>query len=319
MRALDAALAEATRLRYEAAMSVALRSLALGDLCLDRPLEAAARVVELLEGLLARGSTYELRLVFDVAAALLARSGRAVAAADLAATALSLPVVSITASVGHELFPLDPTGGSVLPVRDAIRLTRAEMDLLLSGRAAAMPDPDPGRSGVFRRTGELWEVGYGDGTATVVATKGMADLARLLGAPGREVHCLELAGAAVEEGGTGEVLDAAARRAYEARVRDLQQELDEAEADNDRGRAERAALELDAVVDQLTEALGLGGRSRNPGASAERARSAVTQRIRATIRRIDSVHPGLGRHLRASIRTGTFCSYAPEAPVRWQL
>jgi hypothetical protein len=73
------------------------------------------------------------------------------------------------------------------------------------------------------------------------------------------------------------------------------------------------------VVDELTAALGLGGRARTTGGSAERARSAVTQRVRATIRRIDGVHPRLGRHLRAAVRTGTFCSYTPEEPVRWQL
>jgi len=102
-------------------------------------------------------------------------------------------------------------------------------------------------------------------------------------------------------------------------VRDLQRELDEAEDDNDRGRAERARAELDAVVDELTAALGLGHRTRMSGGAAERARSAVTQRVRGTIRRIDKVHPPLERHLRASVRTGTFCSYAPEDPVRWRL
>ena len=54
------------------------------------------------------------------------------------------------------------------------------------------------------------------------------------------------------------------------------------------------------------------------GGSAERARSAVTQRIRATIRRLGAEHPELGRHLEASIVTGTYCSYRPEHPVDWE-
>ena len=151
------------------------------------------------------------------------------------------------------------------------------------------------------------------------ASKGLADMARLLATPGREVHCLDLAGGGLAEEGTGEVLDDAARRAYERRVRDLQQDLEDAEADHDVGRAERARAELDAVVDQLTAALGLGGRSRRSAGSAERARTTVTQRVRATIRRVEDAHPRLGRHLRASVRTGTFCSYVPEAPVDWRL
>jgi hypothetical protein len=241
-------------------------------------------------------------------------------AADLAATALSLPVVSITASVGHELFPPDPAGGRVLRIRDAILVTRAELNAVAAGGEPPAPAADAGeRTGVFRRTGDFWEIGLGDVVATVRTGKGMDDLAALLRAPGREVHCLELMGTAVDERGTGEVIDATARRAYEQRVRDLQRELDEAEDDNDRGRAERARVELDAVVDELTAALGLGHRTRTAGGAAERARSAVTQRVRGTIRRIDKVHPPLGRHLRASVRTGTFCSYAPEDPVRWHL
>ena len=73
------------------------------------------------------------------------------------------------------------------------------------------------------------------------------------------------------------------------------------------------------LVDELTAALGLGGRSRRGAGAAERARSTVTQRIRATIRRLDDVHPRLARHLDASIHTGTYCSYAPEEPVDWSL
>jgi hypothetical protein len=45
----------------------------------------------------------------------------------------------------------------------------------------------------------------------------------------------------------------------------------------------------------------------------------VTQRIRPTLKRIDAVHPRLGRHLLSGVRTGTFCVYDPEEPVRWQL
>ena len=51
--------------------------------------------------------------------------------------------------------------------------------------------------------------------------------------------------------------------------------------------------------------------------TAERARSAVTHRIRGTVRRIAGVHPPLGRHLAVSISTGTYCRYHPEQPVDW--
>jgi hypothetical protein len=323
---LEDALAHSRRLDYLAGEGVALRSLAFAALLAGDLAAAAARAAQLLELLLTRGSTYELRLVLDVASTILSRAGRHGPAADLAATAAARPVVSITASVGHELFPLDPTGGRVLGTRDAILVTRAELAVLrhdpgapAAGAAAPGPTAMDGRVGVFRRAGELWEVGLAGDVVTVRSSKGLEDLASLLSTPGREVHCLDLVGGAVVEGTTGEVLDATARRRYEERVRDLQAEVDEADAHHDPVRAERAQVELDALVDQLTEALGLGGRARAKGSSAERARSTVTQRVRATIRRLDEAHPRLGRHLQASIRTGTFCSYVPESPVRWQL
>ena len=324
------ALATGQRLRYAAGISINLRTLALAALSQGDPAGAAARVLELLDDLLGRGSTYELRMVFDTASAVLAVAGRKEAAADLAATALALPVVSITASVRHELFPVDPAGGTVLPARDAIVLTQDELRALVAEAPAPAPlaraaAAGPGRPvGVLRCDGEVWRVGFGrddagGGGVTVRTSKGLADIARLVAAPGREVHCLELIGSAVDEAGTGEVLDAPARRAYEDRIRELQADLDDAEADHDAGRAARARAEMDALVDRLTAALGLGGRSRRGAGAAERARSTVTQRIRATIRRLDDVHPRLARHLDASIRTGTYCSYAPEEPVDWSL
>ena len=324
---LDEALAEARRLGHGAGVSACLRALALAALVGDDLATAAGRTLELLEWLLAAGSTSELRLVFDVASVVLGRAGRRDEAADLAATALSLPVVSITASVGHELFRPDPAGGRVLPMREAIVRTRAALAALAHG--APVPAPVPPASAapaapaaeptaLFRRDGDVWQVAYGGEATTVRTSKGMADLARLLATPGREVHCLELAGSGLAEDGTGEVLDATARRAYEERLRELQADLDDAEDAHDLARAERTRAHIDTLVDHLTAALGLGGRSRRAAGAAERARSTVTQRIRSTIRHLDATHPRLARHLRASVQTGTFCSYTPESPVDWR-
>ena len=48
-----------------------------------------------------------------------------------------------------------------------------------------------------------------------------------------------------ENSSTGEVIDDTARREYEQRIRDLQAEIDEAEANHDHARADRAQLEFD--------------------------------------------------------------------------
>lgn len=53
----------------------------------------------------------------------------------------------------------------------------------------------------------------------------------------------------------------------------------------------------------------------------ERARVTVTKSIGGALRRIECVHPELGRHLGATIRRGYVCVYAPDprVPIRWQL
>mgnify|MGYP000206246677 CR=1 FL=1 len=126
-------------------------------------------------------------------------------------------------------------------------------------------------------------------------------------------------GASTQEASTGELIDAEARRAYETRIRDLQEDIDEAEQANDLARGDRARAELDALVEHLTAAVGLGGRTRRASGTAERARSAVTQRLRGTIRQLGVSHPALGRHLQASVRTGLYCSYEPPDDTTWQV
>ena len=119
-------------------------------------------------------------------------------------------------------------------------------------------------------------------------------------------------------GDGGDALDRSAVAAYKERLADLTEEIDDADAAHDGARAERARVEYDAIVDELTRSLGLGGRARGAGAEpVERLRKAVSARVRDTIRRIDGFHPELGRHLSHSVRTGVFCSYRPETPVDW--
>jgi hypothetical protein len=147
--------------------------------------------------------------------------------------------------------------------------------------------------------------------------KGLHDLRRLLERPGEEVHCLDLAERSETAYGADAALDDRARAALKARIRDLGEELAEAEDMNDIGRAERARTEVDALVETLSRALGLGGRGRRLGDLAERARTTVTWRLRYALRKVEAAHPALGRHLAASVRTGVFCFYRPEAPVAW--
>jgi tetratricopeptide (TPR) repeat protein len=222
-------------------------------------------------------------------------------------------------------------------------LRRLDMrPLFLPGLVATQPAPQkaepigdarPGEEvAVLRREGEYWTVAWQDRTFRLRDMAGLGYLARLLQEPDRELHSLELAvPAAVGErasraahastGSLGPMLDAHAKAAYRRRLQELAEEQEQAETWGDPERAARARAEIDALTEQLAAAVGLGGRDRSAASQAERARVNVTKAIRAAIRRIAEHDPGLGDHLRRSIRTGTFCAYAPDPthPVAWRL
>jgi len=186
------------------------------------------------------------------------------------------------------------------------------------GRGAVAARAVSDEEGVFRQEGEFWTLSFVGRSVRLRDVKGLHDIASLLAQPGRETHVLDLMGAADTQGG-GDAVDPHARRAYRARLEDLQQEIDDAEGDNDLERAARARAEAEFLTAELSAAIGLGGRPRQVSSAPERARKAVTWRIRAAIDRVEREHSELGRHLRVSIRTGTFCSYMPEHPVAWRV
>jgi hypothetical protein len=216
----------------------------------------------------------------------------------------------------------DRLGAGLLAAR-----ARTERARVLAARDhPATRDADRVEGNVLRRDGDAWTVAFNGRTVPLRDAKGLRDLAVLLAAPGREVAAAELL-AGVHSGtataiatlGADPVLDDRARSAYRARLADLDQELAEADAYHDVERSARLAAERDALIDELARATGLGGRRRRLGDAAERARTTVTARIRDSISHIERVHPELGRHLRASIVTGTRCAYRPAETMRWNV
>ena len=188
----------------------------------------------------------------------------------------------------------------------------------------------------LRREGQYWTIRYGNEMARLRDRKGLRHLAQLLAAPGRELHVLELvraeSGAQTATKSVDEVeglvaereepiLDPQAKDAYRKRLRDLDDDLEEARDWNDPERVAKIQAEIEALGNELGRALGLGGRDRSMPTDAERARVNVTKAIRAAVGAIGAECPELGRHLDASIRTGRFCVYAPpgQEPPRWEL
>ncbi len=117
------------------------------------------------------------------------------------------------------------------------------------------------------------------------------------------------------------MLDAQAKADYQRRLTELENELEEARELRDEERIAKAEDEKEALADELSRAVGLGGRNRRAASNAERARSAVTRAIRSALERISEQDRDLGRLLSIAIKTGTVCSYVPDDrfPVSWRL
>lgn len=199
--------------------------------------------------------------------------------------------------------------------------------------------PDRTATATFKLEGGIRTVRFSGGTTLMPDLKGLRYIERLLADPGREIHVLDLV--AVERGslpgghavdhdqetltkdvGAGlPVIDEAARDAYRRRLVEVDNDIEEATRMNDLGRVELAQRDRDYLIAELTSAVGLGGRTRSVGGSAERARSSVTRSLRYSLKRLAEHQPSLAAHLEHSVHTGTYCVYAadPIAPIQWEI
>jgi hypothetical protein len=206
------------------------------------------------------------------------------------------------------------------------RLARPTETLAAATHPAARPGartvelrPLPGQS--------VWSIGPAGGTRLLPDMRGLHYLHKLLQRPDVEMSALELSALIAGHGTTsaetdaGEQLDRRALTSYRNRLREIDEDLVEAESWNDPVRVERIEAEREALLRELAGATGLGGRVRTAGSAAERARVAVRKAITAALERIDTEDPATARLLRRTVRTGSVCRYEPDpdGPVDWLL
>jgi len=219
-----------------------------------------------------------------------------------------------------------------------------------AGTGEPVPNVRSPQTGVLRKEGEYWTVGYGGNAFRLKDTRGLGYLAHLLRHPAIEFHVLDLFGGIASQreedeirqsvhglprgdkdlenagihitglGDAGEILDDQAKVSYRHRLSELREELGEAKELGNVERAEQAEEEIDALTRELSRAVGLGGRNRRAASASERARQTITKTIKAVVERITQSDAQLADILSRCIRTGTFCSYQPDPdfPIAWE-
>lgn len=291
---------------------------------------ACAELEERAGGLPVPGSAGDLALARARVLAATGEPARAVATLEEALTAVDTAATPLLAAALHRQLAALHAGDAGAAEAEERAAAAIESRLDLHGRWLPAPTvaPAPG-SALLRPDGEFWAATVGGSTVRVRATKGLAYLAVLLGAPGEEHHVLDLVeaveGAPGEPGlrrrdlgDAGPLLDDAAKAAYRRRLEALRGDLDDADARQDDAAMVAVQDEIDALVAELARAVGLGGRDRRAASAVEKARLNVTRALRAAIARLEEAYPEAGRDLAAGIRTGIYCSYqTPPTGIAW--
>lgn len=213
-----------------------------------------------------------------------------------------LPLRSVTC-VDEDALSIDPQA-----------ITQAVQRLLREGRAAP---------NIFHLRGENWDIGFDGGEIlSFTDSVGLAYIARLLAEPHVQIPAVTLLASRagidsrIPTGSSGAAIDERGRTELRNEYRYLMKELDEARAMNDLARIPTLEIRVERLTQDLASRLGIGGKARET-TDAERVRKSVSMAVSRDIDRIADKLPGLGRHLRATVSSGLFFTYAPESDPEW--
>lgn len=199
---------------------------------------------------------------------------------------------------------------------------------------------------IFRKEDDFWKIIYqGERLRPIKDAKGLRYIAILLQNPEHSFHVMDLVRLvngsdnpikesysrmsrerlSKEElnpthfGDAGQVIDGKALSEYKKEIKELEEDIDEAENNNDYARGEMLRKEKEFLEQQILAATDLKGRIRKLDDGSDRARKAVSVSIKASIEKIRKKHPELGQHLENSIKRGYHCSYLPDKPISWTI
>jgi len=199
---------------------------------------------------------------------------------------------------------------------------------------------------IFQKQDDFWKIVYqGEQLLPLKDSKGLHYLAILLQNPGKMFHVLHLIqlvngsdmkirgihdhfseerlsqeGLSISFlGDAGKVIDSQALKEYRQKIRELKEEIEEAENNNDFHRSEALRRDKEFLEQHILALTDVRGHTRKMHDYVDRARKAVTNAIKYSINKIYQTHPEFGEHLKNSIQTGTSCSYFPDKPISWEI
>ena len=251
--------------------------------------------------------------------AILARTHRLRLGGSTEKVVLVVPRSPALSSEGQRI--LNESGIRILSLTESAK----RGDMVLDWKSALQPPEELAATHpfyLFRQSGQVWTLVFEGRSTTIKDSKGLSYIAHLLQNPGQECYAADLFVAVtggdkvLPLGSAGEVLDSKAMDEYRSHVKDLEDQLAEAERNNDLGKKPVLQQELEQLTDQILAAKGFAGRSRTTHDDREKLRKSVSMAIDRSIKIIRKHLPALADHLHSHVDRGTFLSYRGNLP--WQ-
>lgn len=185
---------------------------------------------------------------------------------------------------------------------------------------ASAPEP------TFRLNGSCWDIWYNGKGVQETDTIGFSYVAEALNAPFHSFFSIELyeakhyAGRPAKDRAYmigGARLDETAFTEYRNRLAEIDQNLCRAKSNNDPAWQKTLEEERDLLLEEMKNAVGIGGHRRAQDSDHERIRKNVSKAIHRCLKALHKSHPDLAKHLVAALKVGVEVCYHPETAVQW--
>jgi hypothetical protein len=196
----------------------------------------------------------------------------------------------------------------------------------------------------FTLKGDYWEICFDGQCKSIKNSLGIRYIKYLIQNKGKDIHVsdlyysetplpkgatdtalstvgsqqLEAEGLSISSlGGTGPLMDERGKKEYQAQIKKLHEQIEDAGEFGDTEKVEKLKDEQEQIVNYLSAAFGLGGKPRTSNDPNEQNRKNVSKMINKQKNYLKKHFPKLAEHL-AIINTGIFCSYKPKPDINWK-